>query len=298
MKRLTTYFILLIIMVKFAPRETLMDKNIMSWKTSCINLMQTLTIALSLIFNQTIFSASVSHPNHVNKQKQQQLITDFKDIQFAPKLILTSNYVWRGISQTADGPAIQGNFLLHNKLGIYTGVFGTNTNYPSTDDRTVTSEFQLYVGYRNSIACIDYNVGVRRYIYPNAIGPDFTEGFFRISYGIFNAGIARSNEVPTLFGDGGTYHGTYYSAQFLYEIPIRLIKSIDLDPPKLGGLIGHYQFSNSSLRDSSYTDFRLSIEETYKVTKFILSWTDTNNAEAFVGQKTKSIVSVLMVVTW
>ena len=108
-------------------------------------------------------AAIKKHPHHIDKLEQQQFLSELQAIELAPKLILASDYVWRGVTQSNNSPAVQGNFLLHNKLGMYGGVFGTNTNYPGADDRTVTSEFQLYTGIKRQFACFDYDIGVRSY---------------------------------------------------------------------------------------------------------------------------------------
>lgn len=241
---------------------------------------------------------SVSAKHYVDKQQQQRFIKEFVTFQFSPLLILTSNYVWRGVSQSDNHPALQGNFLLHDKLGLYAGLFGTNVNFPGTNGKPVTSEFQLYTGYQKKYAEFRYDVGIRRYIYPNAIGPDFTEGFIFLGYRIFTAGIARSNEVPTLYGDNGTYHGTYYSAQALYKLPFKLSDDSLLSHLKVGAHVGRYNFSSSNLRDNSYTDYRLFINKRYKLATFELSWTDTNNDQAFLGQITSSILALSIMVCW
>ncbi|MDP3705148.1 MAG: TorF family putative porin [Legionellaceae bacterium] len=261
-----------------------------------INVTRTIVGLLLVICNPMAISTATAH--YIDKQKQQQFIKDFRSFQFSPKLILTSNYVWRGVSQSDNHPAIQGNLLWHDKLGLYSGLFGTNANFKGTNDQPVTSEFQLYTGYKADYAGFMYDVGVRRYIYPNAVGPDFTEGFFLVGYGIFNAGIARSNEVSTLYGDGGTYHGTYYSAQVLYELPLNVHETSILKHLKIGGHIGRYNFSSSNLRDNSYTDYRLSVAKSYPLITFELAWTDTSNAYAFIAQRTKSMVALSMIVCW
>src|SRR5262245_8792596 len=64
-----------------------------------------------------------------------------KDVpgKFSANVALTSEYVFRGISQTDDSPAIQGGFdwslekLGSLPLGLYAGIWGSNVNFHSTN---------------------------------------------------------------------------------------------------------------------------------------------------------------------
>ncbi|MGA1561914.1 MAG: TorF family putative porin, partial [Gammaproteobacteria bacterium] len=41
-------------------------------------------------------------------------------------MALTSNYIWRGVSQSDDDPAIQGGLDLAHESGVYAGVWASN----------------------------------------------------------------------------------------------------------------------------------------------------------------------------
>jgi hypothetical protein len=57
---------------------------------------------------------------------------------------LTTDYVWRGISQTQKAPAIQGGFDLAHDSGLYIGVWASNVNFVDDD----TSDIET--GYRDN----------------------------------------------------------------------------------------------------------------------------------------------------
>ncbi len=46
---------------------------------------------------------------------------------------LTTDYIWRGVSQTNNDPAIQGSFDLSHESGIYAGVWGSNVEFGDQD---------------------------------------------------------------------------------------------------------------------------------------------------------------------
>ncbi|TCS72164.1 uncharacterized protein (TIGR02001 family) [Sulfuritortus calidifontis] len=93
---------------------------------------------------------------------------------------LTSNYLFRGISQTGGDPAIQGGLDYSHSSGFYLGTWASNVgwieDYQGYDSGNL--EIDLYGGYRGSFekAGISYDLGVIGYIYPgdrnSAIVPD------------------------------------------------------------------------------------------------------------------------------
>lgn len=97
--------------------------------------------------------------------------TAYADGAEAPKshwsgsVSLTSDYRFRGISQTDRNEAIQGGLQYTGSQGIYVGAWASNVNLPGA----VGSEFDIYAGYDYSLT-EDTSVGVELiyYLYPNA----------------------------------------------------------------------------------------------------------------------------------
>lgn len=87
---------------------------------------------------------------------------------------LTSNYVFRGISQTGGEPAIQGGFDYTHASGLYLGTWGSNVGWLTEFQgyKSGSMELDLYGGYRNSIGPINYDVGMIRYMYPGSKNAD------------------------------------------------------------------------------------------------------------------------------
>jgi uncharacterized protein (TIGR02001 family) len=155
-----------------------------------------------------------------------------------------------------------------------------------TDGKLVTSEFQLYAGYKNKIKKFHYDIGLMRYFYPNAIGPNFTEGYFYLGYEVLSIGIARSSEVLSYVNES-TYHGTYYSSRLIYDLAN--INEHIFNNINFGVGVGRYIFSNNNSRDKNYTDYQFYINKLYKKATFQLKWTHTNKA-GFAGQSKNNII--------
>lgn len=106
----------------------------------------------------------------------------------------TSNYLWRGVTQTNDAVAIQGSIDYSHDSGFYVGTWASNVDFG--DDTSY--ELDLYVGYGGSITeDSSYDLNYLYYAYPDAEGSiDFGElqgaitwKWFEVSYSqVVNAG--------------------------------------------------------------------------------------------------------------
>lgn len=70
--------------------------------------------------------------------------------QVSGSAALTSDYVWRGSSQTREEPAIQASFKYANKSGLYASIWGSNVKF--RPDNGANSEFDIALGWNGKIA--------------------------------------------------------------------------------------------------------------------------------------------------
>lgn len=91
----------------------------------------------------------------------------------------TTDYIFRGISQTSGGPAVQGGIDYAHSSGLYAGLWGSNISWISDFTAGISSSVELdtYFGFRNSFAeDFSYDVGFIRYNYP---GSNYPVGFVK-----------------------------------------------------------------------------------------------------------------------
>lgn len=153
---------------------------------------------------------------------------------------LSSDYAWRGYSQTKDEAAISGSFDYSHSSGIYAGTWASNIDYG--DDASV--EIDLFVGYGNEIgdSGVAYDLGFLRYVYPGE-GYDYNEVYGSVSYSFFSASIAHSTD--------SSYHSdkaTYYSLGFDYDLPMNIALSAGY---------GYYDYHDSAI--ASPSDYRIGL---------------------------------------
>jgi uncharacterized protein (TIGR02001 family) len=188
-------------------------------------------------------------------------------------VLLGSDYVFRGVSQTDNNPTIQGGLDYGHASGLYVGAWASNVDFGSEDDST--SEFNLYGGFASEIGDtgIGYDVGAVRYYYPGTGGgADFNEVYGSLSYSYFTFGIAHTTNV---FNDGN--NATYYNLGFEYGLPYDIT---------LAAGIGYQDFDNEDVSGKSYNDYLISLSKTMFDLDFALTWTDTDSdGEDFAGDK-------------
>jgi len=90
--------------------------------------------------------------------------------EFSGNVALTTDYVWRGVSQNNENPAIQGGFDYAN------GAFYAGTWASIVDFGGANMELDLYGGFAGETeGGLSWDVGVIGYIYPDTDDLDFLE---------------------------------------------------------------------------------------------------------------------------
>lgn len=165
---------------------------------------------------------------------------------------ITSDYAFRGISQTLEGPAIQGGIDLEHPIGFYIGTWGSSLNFGEAENPRAQLELDVYGGFGFSAAeILDVDLGVIYYGYPGSEdrGYDFLEfglGASR-SFEMFDTGVSASYS-PDYFGESG--ESWYYGLDV--GIPVSLLT--------LSGSVGHQTIElNEVFGTPDYTNWSLGI---------------------------------------
>lgn len=100
------------------------------------------------------------------------------DLGVSANMAITSDYIWRGMSQTQNAPAFQGGIDLEYK-GFYLGTWGSNVNFGDGEN---SLEADLYAGYASEIAGIGFDIGFIQFAYPKMTDEyNFGEVYFGLS---------------------------------------------------------------------------------------------------------------------
>jgi uncharacterized protein (TIGR02001 family) len=116
---------------------------------------------------------------------------------------LTSDYRYRGLSQSRLDPALQGGAdYVHNPTGLYAGTWLSTIKWTKDLGGSGNLEWDIYGGKRGNLtADITYDVGGLYYFYPdNGLSPNANtfELYGQLGYG--PAYIKYSHSLTNLFG--------------------------------------------------------------------------------------------------
>lgn len=208
---------------------------------------------------------------------------------------LVSDYLYRGISQTGQKPAIQGGFDYAHSSGFYAGVWGSSISWIS-DTYTATAgasgannaglELDTYLGFKRSFATdFIYDVGYLRYNYPGSYAPGATK--------------ADTDEIYGLVGYKWITAKYSYSLGDTFGVPdARGTDYIDLSANypladtgiTLGVHVGKQKYRGSSAAyvaaggpSASYTDYKVSVTKDFSGFVLGLAYSNTN-ANGGAGQ--------------
>lgn len=134
--------------------------------------------------------------------------------ELAGNVALTSDYRFRGLTQSDNGVAIQGGFDAEHESGLYAGVWASSIDFGATDN---TTEFDYYAGYAGEITKdVGFDIGYIYYDYPQNNGNpnlEFDEYYASISAMGLTLGYAYSDDF---FGGNGA--ASYYTADFSVDV--------------------------------------------------------------------------------
>jgi uncharacterized protein (TIGR02001 family) len=124
-------------------------------------------------------------------------------VELSGNVAIVSDYVFRGISQTSEEPAIQGGIDVGLPYGVYLGTWASSVNFGPGDETAL--ELDVYGGIAPSLSGFDLDLGLLYYGYPGA-DSDLNFNFLEVV-----GGVSRT------FGQVTTELSGAYSPEFFAE---------------------------------------------------------------------------------
>ena len=145
---------------------------------------------------------------------------------------LTSDYRFRGVSQSDEGMAVQGGFTLAHESGFYAGAWGSNLAGWGTFGGA-NMELDLFAGFKLPVGEGTLDTGLVWYMYPSgASDTDFAELYAKLSGTVgplgLTAGVAYAPKQEALGNafpvgrpprPGAKDDNLYISGDAVYGIP-------------------------------------------------------------------------------
>jgi uncharacterized protein (TIGR02001 family) len=201
---------------------------------------------------------------------------------------VTTDYRYRGISQSRLKPALQGGAdYVNNPTGLYAGTWLSTIKWISDAGGNADVEWDIYGGKKGEIAPgISYDVGGLYYFYPSnglATNANTFELYGQVGYG--PGYIKYSHATTNLFGTSNSKNSGYLDAGANMEIATGLVLNLH---------IGHQSVKNNGA--FSYTDYKVGVTKDFGVCAVALAaiYADT---KAYVSPSGKNLAKTGAVLT-
>lgn len=200
---------------------------------------------------------------------------------FSSNVTLTTNYLYRGISQTGAKPAVQGGFDYAGASGLYIGAWGSSISWLSDSGAATNAGLELdtYGGYKGAAGAVAYDVGFLRYNYPGTYAPGAVKGDTNEIYGALTYSIVTVKLSDTLgdtFGVANAKGTTYFDVSAAYLIPDTTYT--------LGAHYGKQKYKGAGNDVFTYSDYKLTVTKDlgtgYGVS---LAYSNTNAGTAYTS---------------
>ncbi len=198
-----------------------------------------------------------------------------------------SDYKFRGISQTSEAPAIQGNIDFVHNSGVKVGVWGSNVDFGGTSDASL--ETDIYTSYTHSFNKLTTEAGLIYFAYQGAKSINnynYTEVYGSAGYDFGMVEVTASlNYSPDFFAASGV---AYYP-KFYIKAPLPKGFAVDVSVGR------QYIDNNSRYGVPDYTDWSVGVS--YAIEDFTIKvqyvGTNLNNTQcALDACEGKGLVSI------
>ena len=201
--------------------------------------------------------------------------------EFSGEVAVVSDYVFRGVSQTSEDPALQLGLDFAFESGFYVGTWASNVDFGPGDPADI--EWDIFVGYGFELSdSVAADVQLLQYRYPGASEYNYSELIGSLTFNErLTTTLAYSNDIFNS-GEDGWYFGA--------ALDLALPAEFTLSPS-----VGYSRFAEGVLDDgsTSYVDYGLTLSRDFGPISLALSATDTNgNGERYFGPNADSRVFI------
>lgn len=196
--------------------------------------------------------------------------------EISGNVALTTDYKFRGISQSDESIAVQGGFDAEFGPGFYVGIWGSTVDFDCNDIPEDCSgydgslELDYYGGWSSSIGDTDFGIDVG-YIYYDYPGDDGDEGDYQEFY---VGGSWRDFSLQVNYSDdyyAETDEFWYISGDYSFTL---------LDDFSVGLHVGYNMLEEDggflSSDEDAYTDYSVSVTYSWATVDFTLAYVGTD----------------------
>lgn len=166
-----------------------------------------------------------------------------------------TDYRYRGISQSRLKPALQGGIDFAHSSGFYIGTWASTIKWIKDAGGGASTEIDVYLGYKNTVGALGYDVGFLRYNYPShdlSVSPNTNEVYGALTFG--PATLKYSHSTSNLFGFSDSKGSGYLDLSATFDLG----SGWSVVPH-----IGHQKIDGAGNGDFSYTDYSIALNKDF-----------------------------------
>ncbi|MCK8515143.1 TorF family putative porin [Methylonatrum kenyense] len=194
--------------------------------------------------------------------------TGIVQAEFSANIGVTSNYIFRGLTQTDDGAAVQGGLDYGHESGVYVGAWASNVDFEIEGSNFTGYELDGWIGFAGAFEQLNYDLGYIYYAYPGSRDlkdSDFGEIYLNLNVDMLTVGVFyvtnAESEVREQFKDA-----VYYYANL--DVPIT-------EDWSAGATLGRQDFRSSAPEDD-YTHWQLGVTRHTDIGDFTFAYDQTD----------------------
>jgi uncharacterized protein (TIGR02001 family) len=179
------------------------------------------------------------------------------EFKSAASVTLISDYLYRGISQTNEGPALQASLTLQHQTGAYVSAWGSNIKFGDG-----SMELDLSAGYLWQLnPDWKLDLGLMQYRYPKGDNSstefNFVEAYGKLSYQQLTVGLAITDD----YFAAGVGKFAYWSADWNQQLSNQLLLQWHLGYNQFANALEYKNFmAASNESDQGYADWQLKLQ--------------------------------------
>lgn len=189
--------------------------------------------------------------------------------EFSATITGASDYDFRGVTQSAQDPALQGSVDFAADSGFYAGVWASNIDFGKGDPNV---EIDYYAGWGGG-ENVTWDAGITYYTYAGAGGGNYPEAYVGFGWKYF--------EAKAWYGwDYAGYQGNerYFEGNVTYPLPADF------------ALTGHMGYTNgngfhNAYDQGSYMDWSAGVTYSWKHIDMALKWVDGSDLKTVDNTK-------------
>lgn len=181
----------------------------------------------------------------------------------------TTDYLFRGVSQTSNNAAVQAAMTFSHESGAYFTAWGSSVSGANLGGGI---ELDTLLGYAGKVGEVGYDVGVMRYNYPGfsaetylpgsavvaGFDPDYDEAYASVSFKGAKLGVAFS---PDYYFESGEF--TYAFLDYSVTVAdIGLLAHVGMNSFEDAAMMTKALALSATNTDDSYMDYKVAVSKT------------------------------------